>query len=208
MNDLQSEIEAAQKTFGINPHRNFNLPGGLSRDYGTVEVRMTEHARGSDLPFYRGQAASLSITPNVWQTVAFTPMSDPYQLAAASGDLLTLNETGMWFIAARAEYKATGHTLKNSAKRMMRILVDGEDVGLRDWTGEKPENAFALHNHISWPENLAAGTTIRVQIRTDVTAPEHVMLANVTFRAYLIRCTDGVVAESKIRAIDNTGATI
>lgn len=204
MNDLQAELDAAQRTFGINPHRSNMLPGGLSRDYRTVEQRTTEQARGTDTPFYRGQAANVSIVANTWNDVAFLPMSDSYTLANSGGTVITLNETGLWFLAARAEYKSTGHTLKNSARRKLRILLNDDDVGLRDFTGEKTENAFALHNHISWPEVLAEGTTVRVQTRTDVTAPEHTMLANIVLRAYLIRTTSGVINSSAIRAINNT----
>lgn len=201
MNDLQAEIDAAQQTFGINPHRATMLPGGLTRDYGTVEQRTTEHARGSDTPFYRGQAANVSLTANEWNTITFLPMSDPYKLGNGAGHTITLNETGMWLLTARAEYRATGHTLSKQARRKLRILIDDVDVGLRDFTAEKEENAFALHNHVSWPEVLESGTELKVQVRTDVDAPEHTMLTNVVFRAYLIRTTGGVVTESSLRAL-------
>jgi hypothetical protein len=202
MNDLQTELEAAQKTFGLNPHRNFNLPGGLSRNYGTVEIRMTEHARGTDLPIYRGMATDIPIVANTWNTIAFEPMADPYHLAVPDGNSMTLNATGMWFISARAEYRATGYTLVGQAKRRIRVLINDVDVGLRDFTKETAKNSFALHNQVAWPEVYTQGTTVKVQIRTDVTAPDHPMLANINLRAYLIRCTDGVVAESAIRLPD------
>lgn len=205
MNDLQTEEDSAQRTFGINPHRNFLLPGGLSRNYGTVEQRMTEHARGSDLPIYRGQATDVPIVPNAWNTITFMPMADPYKLAGSTGSAFTLNQTGLWFLSARAEYKATGYTLSGEAKRKLKIEINGADVGLRDFTKESSKNAFALHNHVSWTEAYEAGTTVSVHIRTDVTAPDHPMLANVVVRAYLIRCTDAVIEEAAIRAPDNTG---
>ncbi|MFI6495901.1 hypothetical protein [Nonomuraea typhae] len=201
MNDLQDEIGSIQQTFGSNPHVSLSNPGGLSRNYGTVEERATQHARGTDLPFYRGQAASMSITANSWNPVAFTAMADDHNLASSNGLTITLNETGMWLLHARAEYKSTGHTLTGKAQRKLRIELDGADVGLHDFVGEKSANAFALHCHISWPENLPAGTTVSVSVRTDVTAPDHPMLTNVTLRADLLRTTDGVPNATRIHAL-------
>jgi len=199
MNDLQAEIDAMQRTIGLNPHRNTHLPGNRSRDYGTMEVRMTAHARGLDTPYYRGQATNMQLQLNAWQTVSFTSLSDPYSLASANGEVITLNETGLWVVEARAEYRASGHSASREAKRLLRFLVNDADIGLSDFTNEKTSNSFALHNQVVWQEVFGVGTQLKVQTRTELDAPEHNLLANINCRVYLVRCTDEVVTDSSIR---------
>lgn len=148
----------------------------------------------------------MTIVPNVWNTVAFNPMADATHLGASDGTSITLNQTGRWMLHARAEYKSTGYTLTRRAKRMLRVELNGQPVGLDDFTQEEPKNAFALHTHVSWHETLAAGTTISVSIRTNVDAPDHAMLANVVVRAQLMRTTDGVMTGGLVHAIDLEGA--
>lgn len=202
MNDLQAEIDAIQRTFGLNPHISARDPGGITRNYGTVEERATAHARGLALPFFRGNAASVNLNPNTWITVAFQPASDPHFLASSDGRSITLSQTGMWVVHARAEYKATGHTLRRRARRKMRILVDDADVGLVDVMQETEKNSFVLHNHVTWQEVWPAGTTLSVQLLTEADVPNHDMLANVVFRAYLVRCVDSVASDGKISKIE------
>jgi len=198
MNDMQDEIHATQVTLGVNPHISYNNPGGITRQYGTFDNRLTQHARGTDIPIYRGRAMNVKLTPNTWTTINFEHRSDPFHLAEGDGTI-RLNTHGLWLLAARAEYRATGHSLQKQAGRRMRILVDGQDVGLSDFTGETSKNSFALHNHITWPEVLPFGTRLRVQIRTDMDAPPHDILANVTFRVTLLRTVDAVNEAGKIR---------
>ncbi|MDP9870461.1 MULTISPECIES: hypothetical protein [Streptosporangium] len=203
MNTMQEEIGATQTTVGVNPHIARNNPGGLLREYGTVEQRMTEHARGSDLPFYRGMALGVPLVANAWNPVALVAKSDPFVMSDDAG-VLTLNETGLWMIEARAEYKATGYSLQKKARRKLRVLFNGIDVGMGDFTGEDARNSFALHNHITWPEVWEKGTKVTVQVRTDLEAPEHTLLANVVLRAYLVRYVKQVQQDGRLLHI--TGA--
>ncbi|MFD9947241.1 hypothetical protein ACFWYW_24145 [Nonomuraea sp. NPDC059023] len=197
VNELQDEEDATQRILGLNPHQARNNPGGLSRDYGTLARRLTAHARGEDLPFYRGMAKSMKTTPNTWNTVAFEHRSDPFELAD-SGPAIKLSTHGLWVLAARAEWRATGYSLQKRAKRRLRILLDDKDVGLSDFTAEDARNSFALHNQVTWQEVLPRGTRVSVQVRTNLDAPPHDLLANIVLRAYLVRCVDRVVNDGAL----------
>mgnify|MGYP000848079895 CR=1 FL=1 len=201
VNDLQEEVDATQRTLGLTPHISRADPGGLTRDYGTVEARMTAHARGEALPFFRAQAIELVTYPGEWTPVPITAaeaiLADPFRMADGSG--VRLNAHGLWVIHARTEWQATGYTLLNQARRMLRVLINGSDVGLSDYTGEDARNSFTLHNQVSWQEVLPRGTTITVQVRTDLDdAPSHELKVNVDLRLYLVRCVDEVPAQGKI----------
>ncbi|MGW0060350.1 hypothetical protein ACWDTT_10530 [Streptosporangium sandarakinum] len=173
VNDLQTEIDATQRTLGLTPQISRNNPGGLVRDYTTVDERMTAHARGEAVPYFRAQAMNYSPPPGVWAEVPMTtPASikaDPFSLATSAG--VRLNSTGLWMIEARTEWQATGYTGANKAARRMRILINGADVGLTHYTDEDARNSFALHNAVTWLEPLAAGTQITVQVMTGVEPP-------------------------------------
>ncbi|MEV4454367.1 hypothetical protein [Microbispora sp. NPDC049633] len=170
VNDLQTEVDATQRTLGLNPHISRNNPGGLTRNYGTVEQRMTSHARGEDLLYYRGQVKNFVPAPGEWVDVPITVgdavLSDPFLLSTPAG--VRLNSTGMWMIEARTEWQASGYSVVNQARRMLRVLVNGADVGMSHLLYEDARNSFALHNAVTWPEIWPLGTVIRVQVRADI----------------------------------------
>lgn len=193
MNRMQDETKAIQETLGIIPQKATNNPGGLTPDHGTVAARIQSVARGEHIPYYRGSVVNYRAQPNVWHTPQLRADDDPFGLTTGSG--LKLNETGLWMITAKCDWQATTYTRSQKAARLLRLQINGADVGVRDVFREDDHNTYALHNHLSWEDTFAKGTTISLGIRTEVQAPDHVLPAHVWLRAHLVRCQDAANGE-------------
>lgn len=186
VNRLQEETEAIQRTLGIIPQKATANPGSLTPDYGTVAARIQAVARGEQLPYFRGSLRDYKINPNTWSRPSLRADDDPFGLYAGAG--IRLNESGTWLITIKADRRATTDTTRFGAVHLLRLEINGSDVGVRHVLEETQANHLALHQHITWEENLAAGTVIVPSIRTNITGSSAQLASHVYLRAHLVRC--------------------
>ena len=193
MNRMQEETKAIQETLGVIPQRATNNPGGLTPDHGTVAARIQSVARGEHIPYFRGSHHNFRASPNQWHTPQLRADDDPFGMSTGTG--FRINETGLWMITAKCDWASTTYTRQQNAARLLRLQVNGNDVGVRDVIREDDTNSYALHNNLTWEDTFQAGTTISLGIRTEVQAPDHILLAHVYLRAHLVRCQDAYNGE-------------
>ncbi|MEV4576015.1 hypothetical protein AB0K16_22485 [Nonomuraea jabiensis] len=77
MNDLQSELVAGEKIWGVNPQIATANPGDLIRDYGTVGSRLTYMTRGEHWPYYQGAVIDYTLHSSSQATNPVVPSQDP-----------------------------------------------------------------------------------------------------------------------------------
>lgn len=77
MNDIQTEMVAGQKVWGVNPQIATANPGNLRVDYGTVGDRLTAMVRGEHLPYYQGARLGYVLHPAPQDTNPAVPSTDP-----------------------------------------------------------------------------------------------------------------------------------
>lgn len=186
VNRLQEETQAIQTTLGIIPQRATANPGSLTPDYGTVANRIQAVARGEQIPYFRGSLRDYKIDPNVWSRPSLRADDDPYGMYAGTG--IRLNESGTWLITIKVDRRATTDTTRLGAVHLARLEIDGSDVGVRDVLEETQANRLALHQHITWEENLAKNTVIAVAVRSNIFGSSAQLASHVYMRAHLVRC--------------------
>jgi hypothetical protein len=77
MNDIQTELVAAESVYGVNPQIATNNPGNLLRDYVTVTNRLTSMVRGEHLPYYQGALLNYNLHTAPQDTNPDVPEQDP-----------------------------------------------------------------------------------------------------------------------------------
>ncbi|GAA2322200.1 hypothetical protein GCM10010149_89180 [Nonomuraea roseoviolacea subsp. roseoviolacea] len=77
MNDIQTELVAAEKIFGVNPHIATANPGNLVRDYITVTNRITSMVRGEHLPYYQSAVLDYKLHTTSQASNPQVPDKDP-----------------------------------------------------------------------------------------------------------------------------------
>src|SRR5690606_15387330 len=117
----------------------------------------------------------------------------------ATGTGIKLNQTGLWTISLLATWKATTQTQTNEAVRMIRLEVNGSDIGVRDVVEEQATNKSALHNHLTWTDTFSKDTTISMGVRTDMNGAAGAQaVLHAYIRAYLVRCHDSAGAGGSV----------
>jgi hypothetical protein len=186
MNRIQEEIQATQTTLGTVPQIASANPGGLKPDYGTVANRIQSVARGEQTPFFRGSQRNFQITPNAWSRPSLRADDDPFSMYAGTG--VKLNEDGLWSVTIKADWQATSDTTAHEAARMIRLEVNGADIGVRNLIKEGSHNRLALHNHVTWEDTFSKGTVLSLSVRTNHDGPVSQLNVHTYLRAHLVRC--------------------
>ncbi|TKK84685.1 hypothetical protein FDA94_29160 [Herbidospora galbida] len=185
MNRVQEEIEGTQRTLGVIPQRATNNPGNRTPDHGTVAARIQSVARGEHVPYFRGSIREYKITPNGWFRPSLRADDDPFGMYTGSG--LTLNESGYWSFSIKADWAAYTETTSREATRMLRLEINGNDIGVRDSVVESTANRATLHNHITWSDTYPSGTTISIGVRTNMTGASRQLALHAYLRAHWVR---------------------
>jgi hypothetical protein len=186
MNRVQEELRAIQETLGVMPQRATADPGGRTPDHGTVAARIQSVARGEQIPYFRGSVREFDVVLNQWQRPVLRADEDPFGMYTGTG--LRLNESGLWCITIKADWQSNNDTQRIGTTRILRLEVNGQDIGVRDVLEEGSHNRLALHQHITWTETLDKGTMISLGIRTNMAGTTSNLDAHCYMRAHLVRC--------------------
>lgn len=160
-----------------------------AKDHKTLARRLDYQGRGLHLPYARMAAYNQQIPANEWTRVSLKPHDDPYELATGNG--LVLNQDGLWTFMLKTDWGIGFAEVILEAAQATRLMVNGTDVGLRDFLDDDAYSAKIPINTFAWSDVLRAGTTIHVDVRSEGLGKGYTATANVYLRAYLVRCFDG-----------------
>ncbi|MEU4534293.1 hypothetical protein AB0G15_05415 [Streptosporangium sp. NPDC023825] len=186
MNSVQDETSAIQQTLGIVPQIATANPGMVNPNHGTVAARIQHVARGEQIPIFRGSTRDATVTPGVWVRPTLRADDDPFSMSTGTG--IKINESGLWQITLKCDWKSVPATVQHQAARLLRLEINGDDVGVRNVIEEIPQNRAALHNHLTWTENLAKNTTISMGVRTNTGGSPGELIYNAYMRVHMVRC--------------------
>lgn len=186
MNSIQDETLAIQQTLGVIPQTATANPGMVNPNHGTVAARIQSVARGEQIPIFRGSTRENSLTAGVWVKPSLRADDDPFSMSTGTG--ARLNESGLWCITLKCDWKSIPATVQHEAARLLRLEVDGVDIGVRDVIQEGPHNQSLLHNTLTWTETFAKNTLISMGVRTNTGGSPGALAYNAYMRLHLVRC--------------------
>ncbi|MGW0060349.1 hypothetical protein ACWDTT_10525 [Streptosporangium sandarakinum] len=159
------------------------------RNHGTVSSRLSYQGRGLHIPYYRGSALKVAVREGTWMKPTLRGYDDPYKMASGAG--LRLNQDGLWRIEIKADHSPVGGSVASGSARVLRLEVDGKDVGLRDYLDDDADTSRESITAMTWTEEFKAGTQLTLGMRVEGVPVDYEIFANVYLRAYLIRTTEG-----------------
>ncbi|MFD9947239.1 MULTISPECIES: hypothetical protein [Nonomuraea] len=171
------------------PHRPSTKPPYVApRDHATIERRMTFQARGGHLPYARAGIYDMQVPANKWARTTLRAFDDPFKLA--SGDGLVINQDGLWTLTVKVDWSLGHAEVVSSAAQATRVMVNGSDVGLRDYLDDDAYSIKAPINTLTWTDTFRAGTTLNVDIRSEGLGTGYTAVANVYVRLHLVRVAE------------------
>lgn len=186
MNSIQDETLAIQQTLGVVPQTATANPGMVNPNHGTVAARIQSVARGEQIPIFRGSTRESSVTQGIWGRPSLRADDDPFSMSTGTG--ARLNESGLWCITLKCDWKSVPITLQHEAARLLRLEVDGDDIGVRNVIQEGPHNRSILHNTLTWTDTFAKNTLISMGVRTNTGGSPGPLIYNAYMRLHLVRC--------------------
>ena len=159
------------------------------RDHQTIAKRMEFQSRGKHIPYFRAAAYNQEIPNNRWTPVSLKPYSDPFQLANGNGFIV--NQDGIWVVIVKTDWSLGKASAIVGTGQATTLLVNGQEVALRDYLDDDAYAAKAPINTFTWIDFFEAGSNLSVSVRTEGLGDNYIARANVYLRAFLVRCLDG-----------------
>lgn len=160
-----------------------------ARDHKTVRDRLQFQQRGYHLPYVRAAAYKEKVPANKWTRATIGAYDDPYKLTSGNG--VVLNQDGIWTFIVKTDWSVGHAEVVAGAAQATRFMVNGKDVGLRDYLDDDAYSAGLPINTFTWTDQFRAGSTVNIDVRSEGLGQGYTAVCNVYFRAYLIRCIDG-----------------
>ncbi|MFI6495903.1 hypothetical protein [Nonomuraea typhae] len=160
-----------------------------AKNHQTLAARLQYQARGEHLPYVRSAAYGQRVPANKWTRADLRAHDDPYSLTSGNG--LTLNQDGLWTFLIKTDWSLGHAEVVAGAAQATRLMINGHDVGLRDYLDDDAYTAMAPINTFIWTDEFQAGTRINVDVRSEGLGANYTAVCNVYVRAVLMRCSDG-----------------
>ncbi|GAA2322207.1 hypothetical protein GCM10010149_89190 [Nonomuraea roseoviolacea subsp. roseoviolacea] len=160
-----------------------------AKDHLTVRDRLQYQARGQHLPYVRSAAYNQKVPSNKWTRADLRAHDDPYKLTSGNG--MTINQDGLWTFIVKTDWSIGHAEVVSGAGQATRLMVNGSDVGLRDYLDDDAFSGKLPINTFTWTDMFRAGTTINLDVRSEGVGEGFTAVCNVYLRGYLVRCFDG-----------------
>ncbi|MDP9870459.1 MULTISPECIES: hypothetical protein [Streptosporangium] len=160
-----------------------------AKDHQTVAARLQYQARGLHLPYVRSASYDQQVPANTWTRAALRAHDDPYQITSGNG--MIINQDGLWTITVKTDWSIGHAEVVVGAAQATRLMVNGHDVGLRDYLDDDAYSSKIPINTLTWSDTFRAGTTLNIDVRTEGLGANYTAVCNVYLRAHLVRCFDG-----------------
>lgn len=155
VNDLQDEIVALGTTLAPLVEVETDLPGGLTKDYGTVKNRLTQIQQGQDQPVAWAYNKSQKIKTSTETQLSLSKAIDPYGMISGAG--IKLNDSGWWQISSQASWDAS-----QKGYRLLISLANGDELQ-RDYKPTLTYMNRLITTHTSWQGYLAKNTVLTLK---------------------------------------------
>jgi hypothetical protein len=171
------------------PGDGYKPPQVGAKDHKTVRDRLQYQQRGYHLPYVRSASYDEKVPSNKWTRATIKAYDDPYKLTSGSG--VVLNQDGLWTFIVKTDWSVGHAEVVSGASQATRFMVNGADVGIRDYLDDDAYSATLPINTLTWTDEFRAGTTINIDVRSEGLGDGYTAVCNVYFRAFLVRCYDG-----------------